>query len=354
MPYPRMPKPPAIKYKSLGDWFRKEGFSGTRKDKLGRTHCYADGVHVPCAQSQKPASPKQSASSSKESSKPAAKKSSQQIEAETLQRANEHYSEFKNAYLKGANGNPGNGRYDENGEIQSITLNTDDWRTLFPEYHGTNAGDVHEASSTLNKKLWKEALATMKGKGNNKVAILAGGGGSGKSGVGKFVDIPQYPIQLDQVSDNVQKMMDKVVEAQASGYGVDYFFVDRPPEEAWLNGVVKRALNLREKGKIARTVPIDIAIKANVEARKAAIDVLKNHPNIPVSILDNTGRNGKSRMITNRDEAIRHLESQNYNWEETRDQMVKATQERYDRGEMDEDIARGLLDTHFKPKGGAR
>lgn len=279
-------------------------------------------------------------------------KESAVVSAATEKRAKEEYSSLKEEYLK-----KGGGSYDKDGNLTSVTLNTDDWRDLFEEYHGTNAGDVHKASSYLNKKLFAETLESMKGKGNNTMVVLAGGGGSGKGGVGKYMDLEQYPIKLDQVSDDVERLKEKMDEARKAGYKVDYVFVDRNPEEAWLDGVVKRALNSRKKGENARTVSIEIALQANLAARKAAISTFKNDRNIPVQVLDNTKGAGESRLITNRGAAIDHLTRQVDNYPRLLRRMKNETMRRYSQGEIPEDIAIGLLGEttvlgkHAKKKG---
>jgi hypothetical protein len=263
---------------------------------------------------------------------------SQEISAITEKRAAEHYPELKEKYLRG-----GGGSYDAHGNLTSVNLNTDDWRPLFPEYHGTNAADVHEASGTLNKRLFTESLQTMKGKGNNTMVVLAGGGGSGKgTAVGQFFDQAQYPIRLDQVSDNVEKLEGKLDEAIKAGYKAEYLFVDRPPELAW-KGVVGRAVNARKAGGLARTVPLEIALKANLAARQTAIEMLQRRHDIPVRVIDNSRGPGEARMLTDRNEALAHLKSQVYDHEKLLEKMRHDTLGIYERGDLPHDIAEGLV-----------
>jgi hypothetical protein len=257
----------------------------------------------------------------------------------TFYDAVDNYDELKERYLK-----KGGGTYDENGQLKSITLNTDDWRDLFPEYKGTNAQDVHEASSYLNKKLFAEALITMKGKGNNTLVILAGGGGSGKGSATKgFYDNSDYPIQLDQVSDNLQKLEHKVDEARANGYEAEYVFVDRSPKDAWLGGVVARAINSHKAGELPRTVPLEIALRANIHARKTAAELLRRRPDIPVNVIDNNRGVGKARLITDKAQAIDFLEGQVHEYETLHKELLHETVRLYESGELPENIAIGLV-----------
>ncbi len=185
-----------------------------------------------------------------------------------------------------------------------MTLNTDEWREFVPGYIGTNAGSVHEAASWLNKQLYAEALKSQQGKGNQKLMVLAGGGGSGKgTATGDYFTQSDYPLVLDQVSDNLKKLEDKLNDAKANGFTPEYVFIDRPPLDA-AGGIVSRALNLRKKGEIARTVDLAHGMKANIEARQVAVDLLKKRPDIEPRVVDNRGGELKRRLITDRGEAV--------------------------------------------------
>lgn len=254
----------------------------------------------------------------------------------TLKRANEEYSTLRREYLKDQ------GTF-KDGKLVGITLNTDDWRGLFPEYKGTNAADVHEASSTLNKRLYAEGLKTMQGKGNNTVVVLAGGGGSGKgTAVRGHLDLNEYPLRLDQVSDDYGKLVSKIEEARNNGFDVEYVFVDRDPKDAW-NGVVGRAVNGRKKGGLARTVPLSVALKANIESRNTAIRLLEENLDIPAKIVDNNRGVGKAKLIKDREEAIAHLKNQSHDEQKLFKELEDETFRLYESGEIPLDIAIGLI-----------
>lgn len=256
----------------------------------------------------------------------------------TEQRAKEHYAELKDAYLK-----KGGGTYDTNGNLTSVVLNTDEWRSLFPEYHGTNSADVHEAAAYLNKRLFADSLKDMKGQGNGKMVVLAGGGGSGKgTAVGQFFDESKYPIRVDQVSDQVEKLTGKLDEAKAAGFKPEYIFIDRKPEDAW-HGVVSRAVNARARGELARTVPLEIALKANLEARTTAIALLKGRPDLQPQVIDNNRGRGKAVLITDRVKAIAHLEQQTYDHPKLLEKLRNDTLGLYESGKIPKDIAVGLV-----------
>lgn len=254
----------------------------------------------------------------------------------TLERANTDYKNLRKEYLKDQ------GTF-KDGKLVGITLNTDDWRGLFPEYRGTNAADVHEASSTLNKRLYAEGLLSMKGKGNNTVIVLAGGGGSGKgTAVKGHLDLEGYPLRLDQVSDDHSKLIAKINEARANGFDAEYLFVDRDPRDAW-NGVVNRAIEGRNSGGLARTVPLSVAVKANLESRNTAIKVLEENLDIPAQVVDNNRGFGKARLIEDREEAIAFLKNQSHDERKLLKELENETYGLYEQGKIPLDIAIGLI-----------
>jgi hypothetical protein len=183
--------------------------------------------------------------------------------------------------------------------------------------------------------------------------ILAGGGGSGKGSVlGEFFVQADYPIVLDQVSDSLKKLEAKMQEARDAGFEPQYVFVDRQPEGA-AGGIVDRALRLRQKGKLARTVPIDVGLHANIASRRTALELLEKNPDIQPSIIDNTGR-CKRRMITDRAEAMAYLEQRIEEDEQEierglGEQIKQRIVERHATGEIPTDLAQGFLGATWTP-----
>lgn len=294
-----------------------------------------------------------------------------QVDELTQARAQEHTAAYIEAYLD-PNRNPGeknpneNVNYDSDGKLRSLAVNTDEFRDLFPEYVGTNSGDVHEASSHLTKALYARALKELKGKGNETIIVLAGGGGSGKgTATNDHFDQEGYPIRLDQVSGDYKKLMEKLYasagkpgSAEEAGWSkFAYCFVDREVAGAW-DGVVFRALNGRAKGKLARTVALERATHDNIEARKVALKVFEENPELPCMVIDNNHGRNNSQKIENRDEAIKFLKKRIAD-EEAKlgqiEQLRENTLARFDAGEVPEDILRGLLgdktvDSHLAKK----
>lgn len=261
------------------------------------------------------------------------------VERDSQRHARDNYADIRAAYLDE------NGHRDANGDLTSVTVNTDEWRHHLPGYTGTNAGAVHEAASDANKRLYAELLRSQKGKGNNRLMVLAGGGGSGKgTAVGDYFVQQDYPLVLDQVSDNLAKLEAKLDEARTHGFEPEYVFVDRHPEQAW-GGVVGRAVNLRKKGKLARTVPLPVALHANIAARRTALELLKKRPDVRPAIIDNNGGDLNRRLITDRGEAIAYLERKLAEVDESglRERLHADVLTRHAAGEIPDDIAAGFV-----------
>lgn len=297
------------------------------------------------------------------------------VEDKAREYAAGNYSELRQKYLdaKNAKGKYTNTVRDSKGGIKSVTLNTDEWRGHLPGYKGTNAAAVHEPASWANKRLLDEMLHMQRGKGNNTFAMYGGGGGSGKSKVDDFYpkDKDPFPVISDQVADNMPKAFATFVEADRLGYKPMFIFVDRKPLDAW-KGVVARAMNgAKGPDGIGRTVPLDVAMPANHDARKTALEILKTQIQrsvdpatgkatsleIPVAIVDNTGgdEGGAERRLikpADRQQAIAHIEKQiaqnEKNAEKDHEAAIAHVHDLFDRGEMSEEMARALLGKHFR------
>jgi N12 class adenine-specific DNA methylase len=289
----------------------------------------------------------QSSPSQPQSQTPSMESQLETIDQITQRDAAENYEQHKAKYLQS------NGMYDAQGNLQGVVLNTDEWRTNFPQYVGTNAADVHEASSYLNKRLYSEALSGMKGKGNNRMLILAGGGGSGKgTATGLYYNQQEYPIVLDQASDSYPKLEQKLDDAIANGYKPLHVFIDRGPESA-LTGIAKRAMGLHKRGELPRTVPANIAFEANIKARKATLELLKRRHDVEVHVVDNRSDNrGEKRLITDRNEAIKYLEQRVAEEDQNaanglEDRLHRNVAHRYLAGDIPEAIAKGLTSPEY-------
>ncbi|CAB4165006.1 hypothetical protein UFOVP822_5 [uncultured Caudovirales phage] len=238
----------------------------------------------------------------------------------------------------------------ETGELISITLNCDDWRDQFPNYVGTNSGTIHDAASYANMRMLNEAMALMKGKGNNQFLVLGGGGGSGKGTATKdIIKAGDYPVVLDSVSDDSAWTKELMDMAKGHGYGGQFVFIDRAPQDAWKDGVVKRAMESREKfnagdkTSLARTVPLSVAVPANLKARRAAFELIEDGQ-VPTMIINNNLGFGKAREVVG-EEAAAYLQNgiSSYNKDELLKELENDTYGLYEQGKIPDDVATGLI-----------
>lgn len=234
------------------------------------------------------------------------------------------------------------GSFDENGQLKSISANIDDWRDFIPGYNGINAPDTHAAAKYANERFLDELLTTMKDKGNRKVAILGGGGGSGKgTAVASHFDEREYPVRLDQTSSDYESLMQRVKKIKEHGMEPDLVFIDRKPRDAW-HGVVARSANLLEKGQKPRVVPKHIAVQANIDARKVALRIAKEHPDLPLRVIDNHNGYNQSKLLKDRGEIVRHLEGQDYNINEELQEADNHVNDLEKQGKLPGHVAAGL------------
>ena len=177
-----------------------------------------------------------------------------------------------------------------------------------PDYNGVNAGAVHSASDWSNTKMYKEAIESQKGKGNGKMLILAGRGDSGKgTAVKGKIDVASHPLVLDQTSDNYDKVVGQIAAAKAKGY--DRIHLHRPASGIGIGGIVDRAMISHGKGETPRTVPLSRALDSNLKARKVALRMLEEHPELQPSVLDNNLGFGFAKHIPDPEEAKDFLRS---------------------------------------------
>lgn len=174
--------------------------------------------------------------------------------------------------------------------------NTDNARTLFKDvgYRGLNSRTVQEASSALNKDIWKHNLK------NNpeKIAVLyAGSSGSGKTTAVKNV-LPNQLASVSAVLDGNLSTLSSATRAikEAHNYGkkivIDYVY--REPASAWLDGVIKRMRFNKSEG--GRIVPLSIFMQ-NLKGSWQTIKTLSD-TGFNINFIDNSLGAGKARLMS--------------------------------------------------------
>lgn len=181
-------------------------------------------------------------------------------------------------------------------ERHGFVADTDAARELFESigYAGHNATAVHEASSALAKEVWRRGL--LEGKGT-EAALFAGGPGSGKSSAIKGLyskRLEKAAVVLDGTLGSQRSARARIKEAIAAGKVPVVYYVYRDPADAWVGGVIKRAVADREAG--GRVVPISQFLKTHAGALKT-VQSLLDDSNITVLAIDNSRTAGEQRPL---------------------------------------------------------
>lgn len=188
-------------------------------------------------------------------------------------------------------------------------LSTDVARELSDDYLAdrTKSSAVHEPASWLIKQLYAKRLSESP-KGNELPVVLFTGGGTGS---GKTTAIKNVAA-LRQVHERAQIVYDtnlksyagskqKIDDAIASGKTVVVAYVVRDPIKSYREGVLKRAARQEIEFGTGRIVSMDVHADTHAESLntvKKLADEYEKNPNVIISILDNNGAYGKSRLTS--------------------------------------------------------
>jgi hypothetical protein len=174
------------------------------------------------------------------------------------------------------------------------TANADNARRLFADvgYNGKNSAAVQEASSALNKDVWRKALTNPQ----PHAVLYAGGSGSGKTSAVKGI-LPHIEEHAAAVLDgNLSKMssaMARIHEAQEAGKEAKVVYVYREPVEAWTEGVIKRMRD--NKAEMGRVVPMSTFLQNAPGSLDVAKQLKKN--GIEVYAVDNSRGRGNAVVM---------------------------------------------------------
>lgn len=211
--------------------------------------------------------------------------------------------------------------------------NTDDARKLFAEqgYTGTNAAAFHEAASALNKVVVREL--SMVGK-NNQVTMFAGGAGSGKttaiSGLKKDI-IAASDVVVDGTMSKYESSLKSVDRFLKAGKNVDINYVYREPEDAWVNGVIKRMKdNPKEGGRVVTLSHFLDNTKGSYSTVRTFLESgLDKQPGVTISVIDNSLGKGKTNFMD-----MQKFYGIEIDTEALRAKLLKRTKELLDAGEI--------------------
>lgn len=222
--------------------------------------------------------------------------------------------------------------------------NPDDFRPFvhdektFGPYDGTKAANVHEPVSEISNYIKNKRI----GEVNPGEAVMwtSGGPGSGKTTAIKAVNQDIYnkiKFGYDSVLGNPSKASKDINNVLEKG-GKNFIpHVVRDVEDAWMNGVVARAIS---KG---RTVPLKVFLDGTEKANKAVKSLyneFSGNKNVMIAFLDNRTPGGKAKEMTfdqfNKID-MNNLEGRFY------DKLYNETQKLYEDGRITKKIRDGLL-----------
>lgn len=232
------------------------------------------------------------------------------VELQSQQFAWANYPLLRTAYFTGdpGRGIPGQAQMDPvSGDVRSLTLDQAAWEPLLPGYTGTNGPAVQAAAAWLNGQLYGEALTNQYGKGNAKVVVVAGTGSlPPDSALQDYFKTAGYPLVIDG-GESYPLLAAKLEGARAAGFRPELTYVDQQPA-AQVEESVARAMDARLKGQPARTTPLATAIRRNLNARRAVLELLFRNPDVPVRVVDRrTTSRFQRRLITDPRQAAMHL-----------------------------------------------
>lgn len=182
---------------------------------------------------------------------------------------------------------------DRNGFV----ADTDAARSLFESlgYNGWNAAAVQEASSALAKDVWRRGLEI---RAPPEAAIYAGGAGSGKTSVIEplFSDRlkNRTAVTMDGTLASFRSAQKRIGEALAAGKTPIVYYIYREPMDAWVNGVIKRAIVNESAG--GRVVPLTQFLRTHRGAL-ATVQRLASMPGVKVVAIDNSRGLGKQQEM---------------------------------------------------------
>lgn len=219
-------------------------------------------------------------------------------------------------------------------------VSRDNAKELFDDYAASNDGRrtyndaVADAAGAVADHVYRRELKRP-AQPHAYVVMTGGGTGSGKTTVG--VNDP-YAQAADVVFDSQgrdrEAMKRRIDAALASGRDVQRIYVYRAPGDAWIEGVVKRAVLE------GRPVGMEDHIASHREALQAALALTEQYaddPRVRLTVVDNTGE--QNRLIP-AGEAVQFLRERlkAYNADDVREAVRELTDLARDSGLIDEDL----------------
>jgi hypothetical protein len=188
-------------------------------------------------------------------------------------------------------------------------VNADNAKELSVDYRAdrsANASAVHEPSSWLAKQVYKQILAAPVPEDKyNTAFFMTGGPGTGKTTaiegsktLSRF--IKNSNVVMDGTFAGFKSADAKIQQALAAGRDAIIAYVHRDPDDAFENGILRRAEHGTEGQQSGRTVPIDWAAPSYVNVRKSVdtlADKYKGNSKVHIIGIDNTHGKGQQKFM---------------------------------------------------------
>jgi hypothetical protein len=197
-----------------------------------------------------------------------------------------------------------------------------------------NSTYFHEPTSLLAKYHLKQLLADPTTK-DLPVIITAGGTGAGKtyglttlnSNLGK-----DYAAVIDTNLATISSVEKRIKQIKDSGRKIEINFVYRDPVDAFVNGVLPRAVE--EKRAVTTSVHTDMHVDA-LRTLARTMNKYKNDPDVEIRVIKNDGVN-KPVLIDA--EAVYKLNQTRYNKNVLKGELNEKLEQAYKNGDITEEI----------------
>lgn len=230
---------------------------------------------------------------------------------------------------------------------KGVVLAPDLARELSPDYLAarTKSNAVQEPASWFIKKLYDQKLAEApKGDRLPLVQFTAGGTGAGKTSAMREIEKIRALSQKAQIiyDSNMKTFsgsVDKIEKALQAGKHVVVTYVYRDPLDAFVKGVLPRAMRQEGEFGSGRTVPIDAHLsthEGSLSTIKQLAEKYKDDERVKILTIDNSFGKGQAKLLSLDDLAKLKYD----NGTETK--IRKALDEERQKGTISESIYQGM------------
>ncbi len=168
--------------------------------------------------------------------------------------------------------------------MQAIIIDIDEIKKGLPDYKPKNAEHFHEESSKLAKQAFKIVL---KRSNYKRIILLAGGSASGKTEYASSEGTKEEAIIFDGALSNIESFKKKLLMIQERKKTIEIWAIIPGSISHTFNTFVRRE----------RRIPEKVFFSTHSGCRKTLLWLTKNHPDIPIKIIENLGDASKMEEV---------------------------------------------------------